>query len=70
MASAISSYRYLENLSGKNQDAANFNRFTNIFMHCVYCRSLSTVFVTIVNDFSFCGFLCLANDTDWSVAWS
>ena len=32
MASAISSCRYLENLSGKNQDAANFNRFTNVWL--------------------------------------
>ena len=55
MASAIPSGRTLENFSGKNQNAASFDRFTDAFVHCVYSCSLSTAFVTIVNDFSFCG---------------
>ncbi len=70
MAFTISSCRALEDFSGKSQDAAIFNRFTNAFMNCVYSRSLPTVFVAIVNDFSFCGFLCLAHGTDWSTAWN
>ena len=70
MASAISAGGAMVDFSGKNQDAASFNRFTNAFMHCVYSRSLPTVFVAIDNDFSFCGFLCLAHGTDWSIAWN
>ena len=70
MASAIPSCRTLENFSGENQNAASFDRFADGFMHWVYRSSLSNAFVAIVNDFTFCGFICLANDTDWSVAWS
>ena len=70
MASAIPSCRTLENFSGENQNAASFDRFADGFMHWVYRSSLSNAFVAMVNDFTFCGFICLANDTDWSVAWS
>ena len=70
MASAIASCRTLENFSGENQNADSVDRFADGFMHWVYRSSLSNAFVAMVNDFTFCGFICLANDTDWSVAWS
>ena len=70
MALAISAGGAMVDFSGKNQDAASFNRFTNAFMHCVYSRSLSNAFVALVNDFSFCGFICFVHDADWSAAWN
>ena len=41
MASAISSGGAMEDFSGKNQDAASFNRVTSAFMHYMHGGSLS-----------------------------
>ena len=70
MDSAISSGGALENFSGKNQDAASFNRFAAASVYRVYSSSLSSLFAAIADDFSFCRILCMAHGTGWAVSWS
>ena len=67
MAYAVSSGRALEDFSGKNQDAASFNRFATAPVYCVHGSSLSHSFNAVTDVASFCRLLCTAHGIGWFV---
>ena len=70
MAYAVASGGNLEDFSGKNQDAASFDRFTAALVYCVRGNSLSHSFDAAADIASFCRLLCTAHGTAWPVPWS
>ena len=70
MAYAVSSGRALEDFSGKNQDAASFDRFATAPVYCVHGSSLSHSFNAVTDAASFCRLLCTVHGAGWLVFWN
>ena len=70
MAFAVSSGGAMENFSGKNQDAATFDRFAAAPVYCVYGSGLFPAFDAAADASSFCRLLCAAHGTGRPVPWS
>ena len=69
LAAAISPGRVMEDLSGKNQDAAHFDRFAAAVVHRVYGSSLPLAPDADTDASSFCQLLYATYGTGRSVLW-